>query len=339
MKPIVSIPVLLIVAFSSVARATGGEGTRGGGNAIRCDDGHLYSWDYINFQSDQMPAWVNYLRAKSADEILASISERLAAYNPVMNSHLDDFRKFNHEVLSKSSIRVWLKGVNPLVPIGDELRIRIPKSCVANAGPAFQLLQAVIRTATGSEEDPGQIRYAYDPEILKGLEKTHPLQLSTLYIHEWLRDYTDNVQTIAILNQLLHSAAWPDALAFHGLLQSLGVRFTYVGIPNGRYVPKSQRAATPFKEIKISRSEKGQLQFHWQAASAFKSKSQGRIEVTSATGDDSRLFGGRAKIGAFLVLINGEWQNQEETEICVRVQVKGANAQPRTYFDLYCLSN
>ena len=217
----------LTVAFlaSNVASASrlGGD-SAGGGNAIRCDDGKLYSWDLINASMASMPIDPELQSAKSARAILAIIAERLASVNPSLAVSLNDFLTLNENALDSSTRRLWLKQVNPLIRLGDEYRRKIPKTCVANATEDFQLLQAVIRSTPGESGENGKIIYNYDAGVLEKMDENSHVQLSFLYIHEWLRDYTKNPESLLLADQLLHSAHWPKAREFNSFLHSIGLQ-------------------------------------------------------------------------------------------------------------------
>jgi hypothetical protein len=49
--------------------------------------------------------------------------------------------------------------------------------------------------------------FLYVPELVTRLERTGPLQVSHLIVHEWLRSYTNNAETIRRSSRLLHSEA------------------------------------------------------------------------------------------------------------------------------------
>ena len=212
---------LLTLTVSMVARA-GGQDT-GGGNVIQCDDGKMYSWDFVNAKLSQVSVDPAFLAAKSADEILAIISQRLYKFNRRLADSLDSFRKFNTDPLDEGP-RLWINTTNPLINLGDEDRTQIPVSCVANAKPDFHLYQAVIRRQA---IDGGKVRYQADQKLLQGLAANSPVQLSFLYIHEWLRDYSKNASDIDLADQLLHDSKIYtfSAALFNRTLSNIGVQF------------------------------------------------------------------------------------------------------------------
>lgn len=196
----------------------------GGGYAIQCDDGKLYSWDYVNQPFSAMPVNPQLLKAKTAKEVVNLIAARLIKINVQMGESLADFAKFNEDYLAEvepnafetSETRVWLKNANPLLQLNDEDRMRIPKSCVKAAKANFKVKQAVVRKPIGGynkesgNDSETRLLYYADSNVLSALEKNSPIQLSSLYIHEWLRDYVQDPSKIAMANQLLHAAKWPE---------------------------------------------------------------------------------------------------------------------------------
>ena len=190
----------IFFTFAQAPRAIAGPANGGGGNAIQCDDGKIYAWDYVNSKLDSMAVDPVLLKAKSADQILKIMAQRLVRIHHGMAASLEDFRQFNTDPLTDGS-RVWLHTKNALINLNDEDRSVLPESCIQNAKPNFKLFQAVIRQTT----DGGKIRYNVDDSLIKKLNANSPLQLSVLYIHEWLRDFNEDPSNILLVNQLLHS--------------------------------------------------------------------------------------------------------------------------------------
>ena len=241
----------LALSVGNLARA-GGQDT-GGGNAIRCDDGKMYAWDFINKKLKD-PVDSEIAGAKSAEEILGIIAHRLMRYNRPMANSINDFRQFNADPLAESR-RIWMKTTNPLINLGDENRSQLPVTCVASAKPDFQLYQAVIRRHTGGNE--GKVRYLVDQSLIDQLAATSPIQLSYLYIHEWLRDFAHNPDDIGMANDLLHgSRLYQQHYAkFNSTLSELGI-----DVPNdiwfdiitpGKYVLAKDQSPAFLKNVEI----------------------------------------------------------------------------------------
>jgi hypothetical protein len=82
---------------------------------------------------------------------------------------------------------------------------KLPQSCQTASGDV-ELVPAVVfqdHFFTGRPE--GYLVYKFVPKILNELEVNDPLQLSYLYVHEWLWDISNNEDRNRRLNQLLHS--------------------------------------------------------------------------------------------------------------------------------------
>ena len=196
----------LVGQLSHAQKAEGGV-AGGGGDAILCNDGKYYSYDYIaTLGSAELlnPQYLN--NSKSAKQIVLDIAKNLRAKVPYMGPNLEAFVNSigasAYETTTYTS-RVWLPGANPLFDLSDESKLRIPKDCLDSSGQP-QIVQAVIRV----KSKYGFIQYNYDQNITYALNTNSTLQLSFLYVHEWLRDYTDDPTVIMNITRMLHSQAW-----------------------------------------------------------------------------------------------------------------------------------
>jgi hypothetical protein len=208
----------------------------GGGYAIRCDDGKLYAWDYVNAPFSGMKIRDSYLHAKSAKEIIGAIADRLLQRDIEMSESLRKFAKFNEDPIDTTQDQIWEMNTNPLLSLGDQDLMRIPVSCVANAGPGFKLYQAVVRYEVGSSYLNSKVHFAADVNILKQLEQNNPLQLSFLYIHEWLRTYTHDAHALSMANQILHADTWPASEGeFSKVMSQVGISSWVGGVYSGSY--------------------------------------------------------------------------------------------------------
>lgn len=239
--------LLLVCTFarclaSGLVFAAAGEG----GNAIRCDSGKVYSWDYLNSQMGSLEVDPQIAKAKSAVEILKIIQSKIDKLNPTMAESLADFRKLNADPFSESSYRIWIKSKNPLVNLGDEYRRQLPQDCVKSAGPDFTLIQAVIRSTPAGRND-GVVLYSYDPVVFQELERTSPVQLSYLYVHEWLRDYTKSPEALIFGTQLLHSSKRLTPFQFANFMESIGFNLEWPAVAAGEYQLESGGSLPPQK--------------------------------------------------------------------------------------------
>ncbi len=194
-----------LVTIPMTAFAGGANG--GGGDALRCVNpsslspfSGYYSLDYLatykkaNANSDiiNISSW-----ADSADRIRKNL-RRLNQF-----TFLASFERFYRNILNDSDFSsgiLWKESGYGLHLIDDqELLNKIPANCLN--GAKNELLQAVYW------QDYNGLRvYSYDFDILGELEKTSALQISFLYIHEWLWIHFSEPEQIRILNRLIHSA-------------------------------------------------------------------------------------------------------------------------------------
>lgn len=197
--------------MASFAKSTEleGPGGTGGGDSLLCNFGDgekYYAYDYLaSLAKDSSKLNPEFLAATDEKEILNSIATRLEGKLPAMAASLRDFVKsFKNTDLFSKEKRVWTKGPNPLVDVPDESRLRqIPKECFSNG--VAQLFQTVVR-----KETP-RIEYNEDTSLTEGLKANAAIQLSFLYVHEWLRDYTSDPDLIMKLNRILHETSWLEA--------------------------------------------------------------------------------------------------------------------------------
>lgn len=195
----------LVGQLSHAQKAEGGV-AGGGGDAILCNDGKHYSYDFIATLGSAETLNPQYINAKSAKDIVLDIAKNLKSKVPYMGPNLEAFVNsigVSAYETTTNTARVWLAGANPLFDLSDESKLRIPKDCLDSSGQP-QIVQAVIRVRSKY----GFVQYNYDQNITHALNNNSPLQLSFLYVHEWLRDYTDDPTVIMNITRMLHSQTW-----------------------------------------------------------------------------------------------------------------------------------
>jgi hypothetical protein len=177
----------------------------GGGNSILCNDGKYYSYDFIVTQKSTGKMIQAFAYMNTPEQILKRIAEIMAMKVPAMAESLNDFiiSLNTGEFDVNFSSRVWVAGLNPLTPIGDESRLRIPSMCLDSKGEP-KILQAVIRFVN----DANVIQYNFDENQIYALRRNSALQMSFLYLHEWLSDYTQNAGVIMNIDRMLHEDGW-----------------------------------------------------------------------------------------------------------------------------------
>ena len=236
MKPKANLSILTLALcigfvqlFSQLALAEGGIAS-GGGNGILCDDGLMYSYDYI--LTMRSPHAINPAfeeRTIEHKEILQTIQAKLATKNPAMAASLQDFiDSINRPTYVGNSKRAWFSGAE-FPRMNDESRLEeIPESCVIYNRHSPTALREVYRTRVHqavirTENNRGMIQYNVDTNIVNQLRNNSELQLSFLYIHEWLRDYTQDSSIILGVTHRLHSPDWYDLrpAQFSSMMRSL----------------------------------------------------------------------------------------------------------------------
>jgi len=238
--------VMMILAEGVFANAQApGPGPRraggfngGGGYSALCNDGKHYALDY---KASRGAYGVNLApqleSARSVDEIFALILKTLDEKLYEASVDFKDFLQFNENPQMSGTVRsryvrarrVWTDGTSSLGLNGDHQTLRVPGECLNGQGQ-LNLRQLIVRIEAPDAK-------SYDPErvvmydrykpALEDLETNHPVQVSFAYVHEWLRDYTDDAITIMKVNAFLHSEKFftmpkelvPDYLA------GLGFRF------------------------------------------------------------------------------------------------------------------
>ncbi len=98
-------------------------------------------------------------------------------------------------VLPKEQIKSNLKS----------LVSKLPLACQNEKGETELIPAVVFQDDFFTGRPPGNLVYKYVPKVLNELEINDALQLSYLYIHEWLWDISNNEDRNRRINQLLHS--------------------------------------------------------------------------------------------------------------------------------------
>lgn len=189
--------LLLLVAFTSLANARGGE-VGNGGDAVFCmhsTDNGLSGWYALDFfATDQIVPAKSW--SDSTDRIAQALLSKSPEHGKSLLSFLDSYNK--KKVLPPRSWRPSKWGLSDLPD--EKLLERIPHNCyrIRDSQPA--IVQAVIR-----EKKSHGVVYNFDPNILGELAAKDSAQLSLILVHEWLWDYTDDVRELRFANSLLHS--------------------------------------------------------------------------------------------------------------------------------------
>ena len=177
----------------------GANGGRGGGDVIYCYQGNgidqagYYFLDYIMATvSARIPLRTNGV---DSQQVVAAIVGHLEAIDLKLGPEL---RKFNDVYRNLGWFpEVWMEAKLGLETLNDqELRRDPPMGC------RYQLHQLIVRE--------GRLHFKYDPVLLAEMRRMGPLQDSMAEIHEWLRDYTSDPESIRDANAYLHSDQFLD---------------------------------------------------------------------------------------------------------------------------------
>ncbi|MGZ5280578.1 MAG: hypothetical protein ACXWC9_11570, partial [Pseudobdellovibrionaceae bacterium] len=202
---------LFLVVFFSSSLVWGGQEVGNGGDGVFCQStvgtsfSGFYSLDYLltyksaNQNSDIVPI-------TSIHQSLVRIQSRLEKVFPEFSESFNEFVGLIGNRTYKYR-RAWEESPFGLIDLKDEKMIaQVPANC--RKGDHIQIQQAIVRQApifSGDEKRKELIIYKFVPSLLQGLEKTSPVQLSFLYIHEWLWDISHDVDLNRRINRFLHS--------------------------------------------------------------------------------------------------------------------------------------
>ncbi len=199
---------LLLFLFLSINLKAFGQGnTVGkGGDTIKCDPSGLndfrgyYTLDYLlEYNSSEF----RIAREIDFEKTVQRLLKYLEDDQPELRDSLITFSQSLYKQDVKSG-RIWRKSETPLYDIKDEEIVkRIPENCLVlrNGTYVLELRQTVIRQAR-----PDYIEYNFDQDILSLQKLENPLQYSFFMTHEWLWDFTRNIEALRKLNWLFHSS-------------------------------------------------------------------------------------------------------------------------------------
>jgi hypothetical protein len=139
-------------------------------------------------------------------------------------SFMESTRAVDYGGKSLSPGRRWVKApLNRLERLDDEGNIdEMPDDCRIGYPVVrfYNVWQTVVRTSRN-----GSVRYVYSGPAFKHLLRMGGHQMSFMFVHEWLRDYTHDPEAIRHLNWFLHSKAAHtlSPREFRGRLRRLGM--------------------------------------------------------------------------------------------------------------------
>jgi hypothetical protein len=221
MTNVVRFKKILLLSFLTampVIALAGGAGP-GGGDGIRCNDGKVYSLDYRLTTGSSQNVAPELAKYSSGEDLLKMMAQQISTKIPKLGASMSDFLKFN-EVPEAGQKRLWIDTDLPIIYLDDQDIDVTPKECLDAKGQP-NVWQAVVRTPVKN----GFVIYKRDQNALKEMAKNSPVQVSFTYVHEWLRDYTQDVTIIRNVNRYLHTMKWVglSGESFRAVLTAFGL--------------------------------------------------------------------------------------------------------------------
>jgi len=193
----------------------GGSTVGNGGDLVECQNPvsqvkEYKSLDYL--LTLRSPADTDQLTVHTLVESLSLIQNLLNKKIPELAPSFQNFVKFLWNE-SLSNPIVWEQTAFGIIPISDEeigSAHRVPDYCRNDnkKEKSISLIQAVIRLKERFSKTDAKRFYAYNPGLIRFVEKSDPLQISFLLVHEWLWDFSTNVERNRRINRLFHSPSF-----------------------------------------------------------------------------------------------------------------------------------
>lgn len=197
--------ILFALYFLGKFAVAGGVAVGNGGMVARCGmNDHFVSLDYL-LTYDFFGKNVRPLVFNSNTDALLRISALITKKMPKVSSSFEEFVAYLNNESDFSKPYVWVRVYrDDSMYLTDGQNIdHIPTKCRMNSVPQIQFYQAVIRTKRDSSPNANQqIIFYYSHSVFSDISA---LQLSFLQVHEWLWNFTNDVQLIRKLNYFIHS--------------------------------------------------------------------------------------------------------------------------------------
>lgn len=160
-----------------------------------------YSLDYLVQYNPDEPVGT----AQSIDSSLERVEKVLREKLPELADNFHEFVINVFNTTNPTKKYYWEKTPFGLVDLKDEnLVTQLPKNC--RVGDQTEIVQAVIRmNSTVVGLPPDKFLFRFVPEVTEQLQSSNPVQLSFLIVHEWLWNFSDNVDRNRRINYWLHS--------------------------------------------------------------------------------------------------------------------------------------
>jgi hypothetical protein len=220
--------IALLIAVTAFAKEDGGR--TGNGFAVPCTADAVenlregfYSLDYLSTvglgASRQVKTWEE--SAERIKRLLAGVlsEKEMKLYEDFVDNvrNVNDYGKNRiwesapYGVINlKTQFAVDAADPGPIAKeqIKSNLRslvTKLPKACQTGNDDADLIPAVVFQDHFFTGRPEGSLVYKFVPKVLNELEANNPLQLSYLYIHEWLWDISNSEDRNRRINHLLHS--------------------------------------------------------------------------------------------------------------------------------------
>lgn len=175
----------------------GGNGVGNGGGFALCEDQQFYAYDYL-LTLDQQTLGPSV----PVDDVQASllqIASQLSRLKDPLAQQLELYISLMFKQTPGAPYQ-WFERQNLQLMLDPDLALALPKSCSLRK-------QAVYYFAPFAGVPYSS--YKYDPILIQSIldQKSGALQVSYLWVHEWLWNYFDHAdfKKLALFNRLLHS--------------------------------------------------------------------------------------------------------------------------------------
>ena len=242
---------LVLSACGAISANAGTKiGNGDGGDAVLCHSSQrsdlpqagYYSLDYLATLGLQFGDVVG---ASSWAESSSRIEMILNQVAPDIAQSFVEYSRDVRNTTDYTRANVWEIAPFGLVSIDDQQVVTtMPENCLEQG--TLKAVQAVVHQNEELSGRPvGKQIYNFVPQVLDELERTSPLQLSFLYVHEWLWKHSDNVSRNRRINRFLHGTAIEQmsAEAVRNQLVGMGLNLTNTPVPRPQPQPGTPTAA------------------------------------------------------------------------------------------------
>jgi hypothetical protein len=170
------------------------------------------------------------------------ILKQLKRLNTQLHESFKNYLKDLDKKPSENSKRLWQPSSFGLSTLSDEALIgNLPENCKhEDSNGKTRLLQTVIRSIPKADElsvstkvsidpadpaAPAMVKYDYNKSMMEWLKSQRPVQYSFMIVHEWLWDFTKDINSVRTLNALIHSEELENISADDFIQKFIGLSF------------------------------------------------------------------------------------------------------------------